>query len=116
MDKRIPVHLDVIPRDIQSIYQKTGNIYHSLVVISRRADQVSQMQKEEIMDRLSDYLQPGENLDELAENREQIEISQEFERQPKPTVQAVDEFLVDAFDYRLNDPELNRSVGPHVDE
>lgn len=108
--------LDAVPRDLRTIYEETGNIYQSLVVISRRADELSRMQKDEIMERLAEFAPvSGDSLDEVHENKEQIEISQAYERRPKPTIQATLEFQQKAFAYRLNDPEANKPMALHVD-
>lgn len=89
-----------ITRDVRQLDIKTGNIYESLVIISKRANQISNNIKEELHGKLSEFASSNDNLEEVFENREQIEISKHYERMPKPTLIAVDEFLNDKIYYR----------------
>src|SRR3546814_14174297 len=82
-----------ITRDVRKIDAKTGNIYESVVVISKRANQISSAIKEELSGKLSEFATSTDNLEEVFENREQIEISKHYERIPKPTLIATEEFL-----------------------
>lgn len=79
---------------------KTGNIYESLVIISKRANQISVDIKEELNKKLEEFASYTDNLEEIFENREQIEISKFYERLPKPTLIAIQEFLEDKIYYR----------------
>lgn len=89
-----------ITRDVREFDIKTGNLYESLVIISKRANQISANLKEELHGKLSEFASSNDNLEEVFENREQIEISKHYERLPKPTLTAVDEFLNDKIYYR----------------
>ena len=80
-------------RDLRKMDQETENIYLTSVVISRRADQIAEKQKEELRNRLEPFANDGDNLEEIQENREQIEISLMYERMPKPTLLATQEFI-----------------------
>ena len=84
-----------ITRDVRQLDTKTDNIYESLVIIAKRANQISTNLKEELNGKLSEFASSNDNLEEIFENREQIEISKHYERLPKPTLIAVDEFLND---------------------
>jgi DNA-directed RNA polymerase subunit K/omega len=84
-----------ITRDVRQLDTKTDNIYESLVIIAKRANQISNNLKEELNGKLSEFASSNDNLEEIFENREQIEISKHYERLPKPTLIAVDEFLND---------------------
>ena len=84
-----------ITRDVQLLEKGTGNIYESLAVISRRANQIAAEMKEELTSKLAEFASNNDNLEEIFENREQIEISRFYERLPKPTAIAVQEFLED---------------------
>lgn len=84
-----------VTRDVRELDAKTGNIYESLVVISRRANQISSALKEELNSKLSEFATSNDNLEEVFENREQIEISKYYERMPKATLLATQEFLED---------------------
>lgn len=73
--------------------ERTGNIYESIVVLSRRANHIATEMKEELNEKLSEFASVSDNLEEVFENREQIEISKHYERLPKSTLVAVQEFL-----------------------
>jgi DNA-directed RNA polymerase subunit K/omega len=90
----------IITRDIDQISQKTGNIYESINVISKRARQISSLVKEELNGKLAEFASTVDNLEEIFENREQIEISKFYERMPKPTQLAIDEFMNEELTYR----------------
>jgi DNA-directed RNA polymerase subunit K/omega len=83
----------LITRDMPKITEPTGNVYESISVIGRRARQISTKHKEELNNKLSEFASTVDNLEEIFENREQIEISKFYERMPKPTQMAIDEFL-----------------------
>lgn len=87
------VHPSIITRDTDKIYSKTGNIYESVVIISKRARQIAVNIKEELNSKLADFATTVDNLEEVFENREQIEISKFYERMPKPTSTAIEEFM-----------------------
>ena len=89
-----------VTRNVNDLDQKTENIYESLVIISKRANQISNNMKEELHGKLAEFASSNDNLEEIFENREQIEISKHYERMPKPTLIAVDEFLNDKVYYR----------------
>ena len=82
-----------ITRDVRKMDAKTDNIYESVVIISKRANQISSAIKEELSGKLSEFASSTDNLEEVFENREQIEISRHYERLPKPTLIATEEFL-----------------------
>ena len=83
----------IVTRDILKLSESTGNIYKSLIVISKRARQISSVVKEELSGKLAEFASTVDNLEEIFENREQIEISKFYERMPKPTNVSVEEFL-----------------------
>ena len=87
------VQSSVITRDVDKIAAQTGNIYESVVVISKRARQISVNIKEELNNKLAEFATTVDNLEEVFENREQIEISKFYERMPKATTTATEEFL-----------------------
>lgn len=89
-----------IPRDVRDIEDKTGNIYESLVIIAKRANQISAQLKDELHNKLSEFATDNDTLEEVFENREQIEISTHYEKLPKPTVIATEEFLIDKVYHR----------------
>lgn len=91
--KTTTVPTTTITRDVRQLDKTTGNIYESLVIIAKRANQISNNIKEELHSKLSEFASANDNLEEVFENREQIEISKHYERMPKPTLIAIDEFL-----------------------
>lgn len=94
-----------ITRDVKHLEAQTGNIYESIVVISKRANQISAELKEELSLKLQEFATTQDNLEEVFENREQIEISKFYERLPKPHSIAVEEMLEDKIYFRrLDDP------------
>jgi len=87
----------------------TGNVYESIAVISKRAKQISASLKEELNTKLSEFASTVDNLEEIFENREQIEISKFYERMPKPSTLATEEFLNDEIMYRERTQEEENS-------
>ena len=87
-------------RKLVDLDQPTGNIYKSLNVISRRANQIATEMKQELNRKLADFSSPTDTMEETFENREQIEISRYYERLPKPVIIATEEFLDDEVYYR----------------
>ena len=85
----------IITRDTILLEEKTGNIYQSLVAISKRANQISATVKEELTQKLQEFATTTDNLEEIFENREQIEISKHYEKMAKPTAIATQELLDD---------------------
>ncbi len=80
-------------RDMTQITDKVDNTYEAVVILGKRANQISSSVKKELDAKLQDFSTPQDNLDETFENREQIEISRKYERMPKPTLIATQEFL-----------------------
>jgi len=93
--KTSPAERTTVTRNTDEIEAVTGNIYESLKIISQRANQISKHMKEELNAKLAEFATNNDNLEEVFENREQIEISRFYERLPKPHSIAVDEFLTD---------------------
>ena len=83
----------IVTRNMADFAEQTGNVYMSVSVISKRANQISVKLKEELNSKLAEFATTVDNLEEVFENREQIEISKYYERMPKPTNLAVEEFL-----------------------
>jgi DNA-directed RNA polymerase subunit K/omega len=89
-----------ITRDLRELDVETDNIYESIVIMSKRANQLSNNIKEELHQKLSEFASANDNLEEVFENREQIEISKYYEKLPKPSLVAIQEFLDDKIYYR----------------
>ena len=95
----------IITRNISEISDSTGNLYKSIAVISKRARQISSNVKEELNSKLAEFASTVDNLEEIFENREQIEISKFYERMPKPTIVATEEFIEDKIMHRKPEVE-----------
>ena len=83
----------LVTRDLPELIEGTDNIYQSVVIMSKRARQVSTKMKEELSGKLAEFATSVDTLDEVHENREQIEISKFYERLAKPSMQSTQEFL-----------------------
>ncbi|MBQ0154915.1 MAG: DNA-directed RNA polymerase subunit omega [Paludibacteraceae bacterium] len=88
-------------RDMNQLTQKVGNVYETVAIISKRANQISQSLKRELDAKLSEFSIPQDTIDETFENKEQIEISRSYERIPKSTLIATQEFIDDALMYKV---------------
>ncbi len=89
-----------ITRDFTDLEKNTGNIYKSLVITGKRSNQIQKEIKEELNQKLQEFASYTDNLEEIFENREQIEISKFYERLPKPTLIALQELLDDKIYFR----------------
>lgn len=83
---------NTITRDLSELAKPTGNIYESVVVLAKRANQISIAEKKELMRKLEDFKNDRDTMEEVFENREQIEISRYYERQPKSSLVSIAEF------------------------
>ena len=101
----MPANPSIITRDLDKLAAKTGNIYESVAIMAKRSRQVSGKMKEELSSKLSEFASSVDNLEEIFENREQIEISKYYERLPKPTAIAIEEFLDDKVNFRAADAD-----------
>lgn len=80
-------------RNVVDMKNKVGNVYEAVAIIAKRANQISQSIKEELHGKLEEFAITSDNLEEIHENREQIEISKFYEKLPNPALQATQEFL-----------------------
>ena len=92
---------NTITRDVKYLAAPTGNIYETVVILYKRANQIALAEKKELNKKLEDFKNDRDSMDEVFENREQIEISKYYERQPKPVLVAVSEFENDELTYRM---------------
>ena len=97
-----------ITRDMINFSEKTGNIYETVAIIGKRANQISVEMKNELSKKLQEFASYNDNLEEVFENREQIEISRFYEKLPKPTLIATQEFIEDKVYYRNPAKEKDR--------
>ena len=99
------INSSLITRDTDKISALTSNLYESVAVIAKRARQIASRQKEELNSKLAEFASTVDNLEEIFENREQIEISRFYERMPKPTTVATEEFLNGELSFRIAEYE-----------
>ena len=99
MEKKIPTN--TVTRDIRDLAAPTGNIYESVVILSKRANQIAIAEKKELTRKLEDFKNDRDTMEEVFENREQIEISKYYEKQPKPALVAISEFEAGEIYYRM---------------
>ncbi|MBO7603815.1 MAG: DNA-directed RNA polymerase subunit omega [Bacteroidales bacterium] len=90
MENKVPNN--TITRDIKDLAAPTGNIYETAVILAQRANQIALAEKKELNKRLEEFRNERDTMEETFENKEQIEISKYFERQPKPGLVAISEF------------------------
>lgn len=90
-------------KDVSKIKRKTGNSYESIAIISKRANQINIMLKEELHSKLEEFASHTDSLEEIHENKEQIEISKAYEKMPNPALLATQEFMEDKVYYRKNE-------------
>lgn len=93
-------------RSLLDIKQKTGNLYESVAIISKRAAQINISLKEELHNKLEEFASHTDSLEEVHENKEQIEISKAYERMPNPALLATQEFFDDKIYFRISDQDL----------
>jgi DNA-directed RNA polymerase subunit K/omega len=93
-------------KDISTIKRKTGNLYQSIAIISKRANQINIALKEELHNKLEEFASHTDSLEEIHENKEQIEISKAYEKMPNPALLACQEFLDDKIYFRKNETDL----------
>ena len=100
--KKTNAPMNTVTRDVMELCEDTGNIYESVVIIAKRANQISADLKQELSAKLQEFSSSSDNaIDEVFENREQIEISRYYEKLPKATVLATEEFLENRIYYRI---------------
>jgi DNA-directed RNA polymerase subunit K/omega len=100
------INPSIITRDLDKVSEQTGNLYESIHIIGQRAKQISSTMKEELNNKLSEFASTVDNLEEVFENKEQIEISKFYERMPKPSTLAMEEFMEGKLYYRHPDETI----------
>jgi DNA-directed RNA polymerase subunit K/omega len=93
-------------RNLTDLKNKTGNLYESIAIIAKRANQINISLKEELHNKLEEFATHTDSLEEIHENKEQIEISKAYERMPNPALLATQEFMEDKIYYRKSEDDL----------
>lgn len=101
MEVKKKVPSNTITRDIKYLAEPTGNIYETVVLLYKRANQIALAEKKELAKKLEDFRTDRDTMDEVFENREQIEISKYYEKLPKPDLIAISEFEDGELYYRM---------------
>lgn len=95
-------------KNLIEIKAKTGNLYESIAIIAKRANQINISLREELHNKLEEFASHTDSLEEIHENKEQIEISKAYEKMPNPAILATQEFMDEKIYYRKNDEDLFR--------
>ena len=91
--KKSKAPVNTVTRNIMDLCEETGNIYETVAIIAKRANQISVQIKDDLSKKLAEFASYNDSLEEVFENREQIEISRYYEKLPKPTLLATQEFV-----------------------
>lgn len=104
--KKLKIETTTITRNVSELNDITGNIYESVSILAKRANQIGQELKEELNSKIEEFATPNDNLEEVFENREQIELAKYYEHLPKPTLISINEFLNGQIYYRRPEKEF----------
>ncbi len=91
--KKTNAPLNTVTRDLVDLSEETGNIYETVCIIAKRSNQIADEMKHDLEKKLQEFASLNDNLEEISENREQIEISRYYEKLPKPTLIATQEYI-----------------------
>lgn len=97
---------NVETKNLNDLKTKTGNLYESIAIIAKRANQINISIKEELHNKLEEFATHTDSLEEIHENKEQIEISKAYERMPNPALLATQEFMEDKIYFRKGEDDL----------
>src|SRR4026208_2642626 len=97
---------NVETKSLDDLRKKTGNLYESISIVGKRANQINIALKEELHNKLEEFASHTDSLEEIHENKEQIEISKAYEKMPNPAILATQEFMEDKIYYRKNNDDL----------
>lgn len=93
-------HLSFLPLDVKRLGEKSGNVYKSIAIVGQRANELTLELKDELSKKLAEFAPAYDNLEEVMENKEQIEISRYYERKPKTTQVALEDFFAGKVHFR----------------
>lgn len=105
--KKTNAPLNTVTRDVIALSADTGNVYETVCIIAKRANQIALEMKHDLEHKLQEFISSTDNLEEVTENREQIEISRYYERLPKPTLIATQEYIDGKIFHRSPADKLN---------
>lgn len=113
-EKKKKVNVTTITRNTADFSKMTDNIYETVAVLTKRANQIAAEEKKELHNKIDEFKGGGDSLDEMFENREQVEIVRRFEMQPKPSLEATEEYLEGQIFYR--NPAKEDQQKRHLEE
>lgn len=105
-----------ITRDVRKFDTLTGNIYETVAMLAKRSDQISTEMKRELNKKIEEFVSSTDSVDEIFENREQIEVVRYYEQLPKPTLIAIQEYLNNELYYRNPDKERMVNMNEKIDD
>ncbi len=105
--KKSNAPLNTVTRDLVELAEETGNVYETVCIMAKRANQIASEMRHDLEKKLQEFASLNDTLEEVSENREQIEISRYYEKLPKPTLIATQEFIDGKLYYR--NPSKDRS-------
>ncbi|HIT81889.1 MAG TPA: DNA-directed RNA polymerase subunit omega [Candidatus Caccoplasma merdavium] len=108
--KKTNAPTNTVTRDVIALSSDTGNVYETIRIIGKRANQISVEMKNDLEKKLQEFASYNDNLEEVFENREQIEISRYYEKLPKPTLIATQEYLEGKVYYKIPMSEKNEEI------
>ncbi|MFV0505211.1 MAG: DNA-directed RNA polymerase subunit omega [Bacteroidales bacterium] len=108
--RKIKADTTTVSRNTSDLEKGTGNIYETIAILGKRADQISSDIKEELTQKLQDFATATDSLEEVFENKEQIEISKFYERLPKPVLIAFQEYMDEQIYYRNTSKDKNSDL------
>ena len=106
--KRTNAPLNTVTRDVIKLSEDTGNVYETGCIIAKRANQIAVEMKKDLEKKLQEFASMNDNLEEVSENREQIEISRYYEKLPKPVLIATQEYIEGKIKYRNPSKEKDK--------
>mgnify|MGYP006428174587 FL=1 len=103
--KETNAEISTVTHDRSKIENPTNNIYEAISILAKRSSQINSEVKKELMDKINEFSTQNENLDEVFENKEQIEVSKYYERLPKPHAIAIEEWQNNKIYHRKTDQD-----------
>ena len=108
--KKLKTDTFAVTRDLNNFDKETENIYESLIILSKRANQIAAEIKEELNEKIKEFSDTNDISDEIFENKEQIELARYYEQLPKPTLLSIQEFLNEQIYFRLPEEQTKRDA------
>lgn len=99
-EKKKKVNNTTITRNTAEFNKMTDNIYETVAVLTKRANQIAMEEKRELHNKIDEFKSSSDAIDEMYENREQVDLVRRYEQQPKPTLEAIEEYLDGKIYYR----------------